>query len=82
MAEGEASFVVDAAGSGQFTFGEILGSDPFDAPEQCGTGLDVLGEDGGGEDVAFLDAACRGVQLGFGRLQVEHRGGPARSLHF
>ena len=80
MAEGEGSFVVDAAGSSEFALGEIVAADAFDSPEKGSAGLDVAGDNGGGEEASFLDAACRGAQFGFGRLQVEHRGGRARIL--
>ena len=57
MAEGEGSFVVDSAGSGEFALGEILWIKigTLKPPEQDSAGLDVVGGDGGGEDVSFLD---------------------------
>ena len=55
MREREGSCARDAAGSSEFSFGEIVRVDSGERPEEDGAWLDVVSDDGGGEGASFLD---------------------------
>ena len=65
MGEGEGAVGIDDTGAFEIAFVEISGGDAFarEGPEESGACFDVLGIDGGGEGVAFLDGCGGGGEF-------------------